>query len=323
MTYDCFSFFNELDILEIRLATLYDTVDRFVIAESNYTHTGQPKPLYFKENEARFARFSDKIIHVVSRDPATPKKAASDIGYSWICENIQRNATIDAIRPFLHDNDVLIISDLDEIPKPQAIRKAVEIGGAVRLRQKLYYYYLNYRNCTSPFWTSGSVVLRWKDFRNEETFALLRNDIALTPSENRGPTATKVRFLSQIKMLRDGGWHFSYMGGIEAIVRKLHSIADGRFATKCTPEYIQRCIDTGNDPFNRGEWYAAEKLDAGLPDIVHRFPNLIFNVTPDYLRKVRMRRLLAYAKGYLRPFAWKLIPRRPAQWLSKKINSWT
>ena len=55
MTYDCFSFFNELDLLEIRLNVLKDAVDKFVLVEAGETHSGKPKPLYFKENEARFA----------------------------------------------------------------------------------------------------------------------------------------------------------------------------------------------------------------------------------------------------------------------------
>ena len=96
MIYDCFSFFNELDLLEIRLATLDRVVDRFVISESNFTHRGIPKPLYYKDNESRFAKFRSKIIHVVSPDPEDPERAKSDVEYGWICENRQRNATIRA-----------------------------------------------------------------------------------------------------------------------------------------------------------------------------------------------------------------------------------
>ena len=64
MIYDCFTFFNELDILEIRLNTLYDTVDYFVIAEANKTHTGKEKDYVFEKNQARFSNFLDKIIYI-------------------------------------------------------------------------------------------------------------------------------------------------------------------------------------------------------------------------------------------------------------------
>ena len=52
--YDCFNFFNELDLLEIRLNTLYDIVDYFVIIESNLTHSGEVKPFYYEDNKSRF-----------------------------------------------------------------------------------------------------------------------------------------------------------------------------------------------------------------------------------------------------------------------------
>lgn len=68
MVYDCFTFFNELDLLEIRLNTLDSVVDRFVLVEANKTFSNMEKPLYFKENEGRFEKFKDKIIHIVVED---------------------------------------------------------------------------------------------------------------------------------------------------------------------------------------------------------------------------------------------------------------
>src|SRR6187551_3132995 len=66
MIYDCFPFFNELDILEIRLNSLNDSVDRFVLVESTRTHQGKPKELYYQNNKDRYAQFHSKIIHVIS-----------------------------------------------------------------------------------------------------------------------------------------------------------------------------------------------------------------------------------------------------------------
>ena len=64
MVYDCFPFFNELDLLEIRLNVLKDGVDRFVIVEAGETHTGKPKPFYFEENRGRFAEFLARFEYV-------------------------------------------------------------------------------------------------------------------------------------------------------------------------------------------------------------------------------------------------------------------
>ena len=185
MIYDCFSFFNELDLLEIRLKTLDCVVDKFVLSESNYTHTGQKKPLYFKENLSKFSQFKDKIIHIVSPDPEFPNKAEVDIEYRWLCENKQRNATIKAIEKVLKPNDILIISDLDEIPNPLTLKKAIKLKRPVRLRQKLYYYYLNYRCCTTPFWNTGTIVLSYNDFKNSQTYKkTINNKKHTTPEES-------------------------------------------------------------------------------------------------------------------------------------------
>ena len=68
MVYDCFQFFNELDILKIRLNVLSPVVDRFVISEATETFSVLKKPLYYEENKEMFAEFADKIIHVVVED---------------------------------------------------------------------------------------------------------------------------------------------------------------------------------------------------------------------------------------------------------------
>jgi len=83
--FDCFTFLNEFDLLEIRLHELAQVVDRFVIAESPVTFTGRPKPLHFLDNRARFAAFADKIIHIVVDDQPVTDSA-------WEREWHQRNA---------------------------------------------------------------------------------------------------------------------------------------------------------------------------------------------------------------------------------------
>lgn len=124
---DAFTFFQELDLLEFRLKYLDDAVDYFVIAESNLTHSGKSKPYHFLENESRFDRWKDKIIYIgveqstlgLSFDKVeryTPSDGA------WILENQQRNALYH-IQSILSDNDIVMISDLDEIPNKQLIYK--------------------------------------------------------------------------------------------------------------------------------------------------------------------------------------------------------
>ena len=83
MIYDCFTFFNELELLELRLNELAGVVDKFVLVEATQTHTNKPKPLHYHENRARFSAFHDKIIHVIVDD----MPQSSD---PWIPENFQR-----------------------------------------------------------------------------------------------------------------------------------------------------------------------------------------------------------------------------------------
>ena len=321
MIYDCFSFFNELDLLEIRLETLDKVVDKFVLAESNYTHTGKPKPLYYKINKARFAKFNDKIIHVISPDPDDPERATRDVAYGWLCENRQRNATIRAIETILKDSDTLIISDLDEIPKPEAIIAASRWRGAIRLKQKQYCYFLNYRCCTSPFWNNGTVVLSYKTFKDESTYNKIPPLEALILEENREPTATKVRFARNSSMVRDGGWHFSYIGGLEKISHKINSIVEGYLSFSDNEAFIRECIERGNDLYGRGEWFFAEKMvPSKFPSATFNFASLIYPISQSYLKKVRFKRILAYAKFIIRPIAWKLIPHPIAIRLSKMVN---
>lgn len=319
MIYDCFSFFNELDLLEIRLRTLSDVVDRFVLAESRYTHTGKPKPLYYQANAIRFQAFADRIIHVIAPDPASLEYDANDQRPSWMRENAQRNATIDHIRPLLKDDDLLIVSDLDEIPNPQAILAAQKLARPVSFRQKLYYYFANYRNCTSPYWY-GPVALTYRAFKDPRTYLHLDTGTAFPSIQVGTPSASKVRALRQLKVLRNGGWHFSYLGGVSKIREKLDSIVEGKIAGTLSDKFIADCIANGKDLFHRGEKYFAEKMDSRFPPAILRYPKLVYPVDAAYLRRVRLRRACAYLKWLVRPVAWRVLPRPFALWLSRMTN---
>ena len=169
MVYDCFSFFNELDLLEIRLNVLKDVVDRFVLVEAVRTHTGKEKPLFFKENEARFAEFSDRIIHITVTDFSSVQSMPESRRRAWFIENLQRNSIVEGLS-CAKDDDVVMISDVDEIPKPEAVKRAVSLGGVVRLGMKSCNYYLNYCNCVSPNWKLGTQVLKFSVFKNPATY---------------------------------------------------------------------------------------------------------------------------------------------------------
>jgi hypothetical protein len=124
---DCFIFYNELDLLNYRLTILNEYVDYFVIVESTHTFTGFQKKLFYDENKDLFKEFNEKIIHIVVED--VPFKFPDiDItkGQQWGNEFHQRNCMkrgIDIINDKLNSEDIILSSDLDEIPNPMILEE--------------------------------------------------------------------------------------------------------------------------------------------------------------------------------------------------------
>lgn len=285
MTYDCFSFFNELDLLEIRLNTLDKVVDKFILAESPLTHTGNPKPLYYAENKERFSKFNDRIIHIVVDDfPAMPEDMPVR-EKAWTRENWQRNAIVRGLPKDIKDEDILLISDLDEIPSPEYLKKAVSNPiGVTRLDLKAYCFFINLRNVSYPIWNNGTRVLTWHTFNDPKTYAGAGYTECCVAAVNQGPSATRVRFLKPTKIMKPAGWHFSYLGGVEAIQRKMKSIAHTEFDTekRTSLDNIKNRLAKGKSLFNNYERLLPELLDKSFPQYVlsqqHKFSRLISEV---------------------------------------------
>jgi hypothetical protein len=224
MTYDCFPFCMELDLLEIRLNELSDYVDYFVLVEATKTHTGLLKPLYYEWHKSRFSEFADKIIHIIVDDmPMSPQELANAItpqdrlwlaggyqmGDNWVRERFQRNAIMRGLVD-ASDDDIIIISDADEIVRPSILENIEQtiVDGSNAVKQDLRSYYLNIE-CTNMEWF-GSKILRKK--------------FIVSPSEARFHTPAAVG-------IENGGWHFAWMGGAENIQLKLKSYAHSEFNT--------------------------------------------------------------------------------------------
>lgn len=197
--FDCFIFNNELDLLEIRLNELADTVDTFVLVESPQTFSGIPKPLTFAEHKADFLRFD--IRHIIFDEFIPTKLGGWDQTPCHTNERNQRNAImrgLDDCAP----GDVIWLSDLDEIPDP----KMAELGSGFVFNMNVYIYFLNYL----------------LDQRAGGTTSILYKDIT-TPNE--------VMLARSWGPFRDGGWHFSYMGGATRISNKLQAICHQEYNT--------------------------------------------------------------------------------------------
>ncbi len=198
-TYDCFLFFNELDMLDVRLHEMGPYIDKFILVESVETFSGKDKPLYYMENKGRYEEFQDKIIHIV-----VEKQAFSN---PWDRESFQRNQIMRGLQEAALD-DIIFISDLDEIvrgKKIPLIAQEVPRRGFSACMQSLHTFHLN-TYAGTPWY--GTKVMPY--------FWLLAN----SPQKTRHAYRP-----SEIFIFADAGWHFSWIGGKEANIAKLESFS--------------------------------------------------------------------------------------------------
>jgi beta-1,4-mannosyl-glycoprotein beta-1,4-N-acetylglucosaminyltransferase len=219
--YDCVIFFNELDLLELRLTELDRIVDKFVIAEAPVTFSGIPKSLIFERNRGRFDRWKDRIIHVVVDD----MPAGSN---PWVRERHQRNAILRGLGS-ASGNDGIMISDVDEIPRAGAVCQWRPELGACRFRQMLCYYWIN---CVDGEWL-GSKILPFRELHDHTDINAIRS--------------------LQCPAIDNGGWHFSFLGGSTAIKEKLEAYSHQELNTQRfkSERYLRTVLSLGVDLFNR------------------------------------------------------------------------
>lgn len=287
MIYDCFTFFNELDLLEIRLNVLNSTVDKFVIVEATKTHQGKDKPLFFSENKSRYSDFSDKIIHIVVDEyPENEGKLA------WILERHQRNMILKGLKDCKPD-DVILISDVDEIPNPQKIIENKNKLGIKIFLQKMYYYFMNCVNASlkENFRWPGTVMVNFSEFSSPQYY----RDLSIAITGFYSPRFiirlyVKLVFYFKIKpkgekvfLIDDGGWHFSYLGGVDAIIKKLEAFAHSEYNKEefKDSKSIEKAINSGKDIFGRDFTYKFVSLDDSFPKFIqnnrNKFVHLIKN----------------------------------------------
>lgn len=242
LVYDCFPFFNELDVLEIRLNVLDEVVDKFVIVEMSKTHTGMDKPFYFEQNKERFKKFWHKIIHIKVDDvPSTEN--LDKVNAAWLLENYQRDQIMLGLKD-AKDSDIVLISDCDEIPNPVRIKeyKQNRESGIRVFKQSIYYFFLNNFCKTIKKWR-GTRMGRLSDLKNPNQ-NLDTTDSYLKHSKKGLPTY--FRFCGGLN-LYSGGWHFTFCGGIETLKQKIKSVseADEYENEEVNEEYVKNIISKG------------------------------------------------------------------------------
>ncbi len=244
--YDCFIFFNEIELLELRFNELYDHVDKFVLVEATKTFQNTPKPLYFMEHQARFQPFLDKVIHVIVDDLPVSDEAMKN-------ERHQRNSILKGLLS-CQAHDIVIISDVDEIPSRSVISyyKQNNLYDIKRLDQRFYYYFLN--NLVNNVWRLAFMG----------PYGALKNrDLDKIRKTKPDPKKT----------LPEAGWHFSFMGGIDSIVQKIEGFAhvDLNIEKYKDRDWLLQCLKNGDDLFGRkNQSYKWVTVDESFPQYIVR-----------------------------------------------------
>ena len=228
--FDTFTFFNEKEILELRLMELYDFVDYFVIAEANKTHAGNPKEFVFEQNKELYKPYLDKIIYVKVTD--LPGYSTKDRTSQFAPLYFQWNTLMRGLGK-AEVGDKILFSDCDEIPNVETVKTRLNDPNWVAFQQILFYYYVNCK--VNQTWR-GTVLA---DFGTFESFLQLRFFLRKYRNE-----------------CQNGGWHYSYMATPEQIFYKADNIAEreGVINRVGNVKDIAEKMATQRDVYGRGGW---------------------------------------------------------------------
>jgi len=224
--YDCFMYFDEEVVADVRLHTLNEFVDYFVIVESKFTHKGELRKLKF--DHKKFEKFKDKIIYIIDDKvyPQTQKIQTEDseavksiklIFNATYRENGQRNLLLKGLKE-ANDEDLILISDVDEIPKLTGLNFKNINEKIILFKQDMFYYKFNLW-LPNLIWT-GTKACRKKNLINPQW---LRNIKDRKYSFFRIDTLFSSTKFNSIKIINDGGWHFTNIKTPKEIELKFRS----------------------------------------------------------------------------------------------------
>lgn len=256
--YDVFTFFNELELLELRLEILDSVVDKFVLIECVETFSGNPKPLYYEENKHLFEKYHHKIIHHITYDPP---KSFDDLRSRVIdlnSDDLMKQISIQALtsnnvpigelhwlKEFyqkenirrallgLEDDDLCFITDLDEIWNPELDYSFIENHKIYKLKQLAYSLYLN--NRSSEPW-AGTLLTKYKNIKNSCLNHL------------RTPSKTPYEYIE------NGGWHFTFMGGADQIKLKIESYGHQEYNNEEIKQNVENNLKQNRDVLGRSNF---------------------------------------------------------------------
>lgn len=268
MVYDCFIFFNELDLLEIRLNELNDVVDKFVLVEADRTFQYNLKPFIFEENKQRFSKFLDKIIHIkITKYPVFIP--VINPFSPWKIEFFQRDSILKGLVD-CNPDDIILISDVDEIPKAEVLKKELlkGIDKIYGLKMDMFMYFFN----NKLIFDSGSNMDK-EESKNgiwHCTVLLPYKLLKKKPFEIRKIVMRTKRRGEVYEIIPNAGWHFTYVGGVKKIIRKLEAFSHTEYNSEDykSEKNIMKLIEDGKDLFGRNLEFEIVGNDYMFPEYI-------------------------------------------------------
>ena len=244
MIHDCFTFYNEFEVLRKRLRYLYTHVDKFVLVESTVTHSGQPKELFFDTHKGMFAEYLDKIVHVVVKDNPVDDNP-------WSRENHQRDCITRGLAGAGAD-DIVMISDVDEIPHIAVLETYKGAPDVAAVNMYAFQYSFKYIQDHEP-WVGTVLTTR----KHVDT---------TSPQKFRDTRWSYPMFVS-------AGWHLSSFGDAKHVYNKIKTFAhcnDGIHPTQ-TEEDFDKIVENGlwTDGKSKMPLTPAEVYDAIPKELTH------------------------------------------------------
>ena len=251
--YDCFQYFDEDHILELRLNILDKYVDYFVISESTKTHQGKSKKINFDIN--KFKKFEHKIKFVVA-DYKKKIDFKNHTGGESPVEQHQRNCLMEGIKNALPD-DYIVLSDSDEIPDFTKIEDINLTKKYLAFSQKMFMYKLNLQNLNESNWI-GSKITKKKYIKSMQDLRNLKF--------KKYPFWRIDKYDQEII---NGGWHFSFLQSPHQILKKIKSFSHGEFNKEGINEKnIEKKILRNEDIFERKNKLKKVTIDNSYPDYI-------------------------------------------------------
>ena len=255
--FDCCIYLDEDFLLDLRFNILNDFVDYFVVVESNKTWQNNKKKFNF--DIKKFHKFSDKIIYIKVEDMPQGQNP-------WLRENFQRNCITRGLSSANND-DLIIISDADEIPNPEKIINFDLKKKYGVFEQKQYYYKFNLLNISNPIWRGSKACVK----------KYLKSPQWLRELKIKDRPFWRVDKMNLNYAIKEGGWHFCNLKTPKQLLFKYKNLCeykdnyvffnniDERFLDE---KVIQKNISNQKDIIGRSDMYKKEKIDSSYPDYI-------------------------------------------------------